>query len=305
MTPTIWLVHALPSVTTTPLSHPSVYLRSLIRHPPFHLNHHVAPNHCHSPCNSPYGVSQHDFSLSDTPRHIYLHKCSYFCCASLVLSVAMHSPFPFSFPLSWPASASSVSTNYQPLDDTSVDDTPPQYNPSRSIYASGSGTGLLSPVDEDVWSTFHFPSSPLPDDSDIQPGALSSSSPFTLPGPATASVGLSSASSPHLTPAIRHLRLHSSELPTFPSLNSQPASTASAASTPQRSSPGSPTVAAFLANPELLPKLLGRGRHQPQLVRLLGTPTLAHNERTLHSLLLCTASSVLYSALFCFSSPLL
>lgn len=174
----------------------------------------------------------------------------------------MHSPFPYA----WAATAPAFSTSYQPLDDTSADDTPLYTDDSSVTYTAGRDHGLLSPVDEDVWSTFNYPSSPLPDDSEYQPGAYSSSA-FIFPTAVAAAVPASSSSSPPLTPAIRHLRLQS-ELSIFPSLTAQQSTTAvSATSTPQRSSPGSPTVAAFLANPELLPKLLGRGKHQPQPVK--------------------------------------
>ena len=173
----------------------------------------------------------------------------------------MHSPFPFS----WTASAPSLSTAYQPLDDYSTAEAAAHEYATSNTYVNGSRTGLLSPVHEDVWSTFHFPSSPTPDESEYQPGALSPSAPFTLRTLAIDSVAAVSSSSPQLTPAIRHLRLQS-DVSIFPSLNAHSSSAVSATSTPQRSSPGSPTVAAFLANPELLPKLLGRGKHQPQPV---------------------------------------
>ena len=174
----------------------------------------------------------------------------------------MHSPFSFS----WAATASTFSTAYQPLDDSSIDDAP--HYTASDTYSGGSRLGILSPVDEDVWSTFHFPSSPLElDESELQPDAPLAAVACTLPAPVTVAATLSSASSPHVTPAIRHLRL-GSDLSIFPNFSAQPSSAGSAASTPQRSSPGSPTVAAFLANPELLPKLLGRGKHQPQPVSL-------------------------------------
>ena len=165
----------------------------------------------------------------------------------------MHSPFPYS----WAAASSS---DYELLDDSSVDDTP-FHEALSSSQTRASRIDNLSPVDEDVWSTFHFPSSPLPADRDTQHAAPQTDD---ASFPSVLTFAPSSSSSPHLTPAIRHLRLQS-DLCIFPNLSAQPPSVAS---TPQRSSPGSPTVAAFLANPELLPKLLGRGKHQPQQVSL-------------------------------------
>ena len=173
----------------------------------------------------------------------------------------MHQPFSFS----WPAAASPLPTAYQPLDDSSIDDVFLQDDAAPSTYTTSAG--VLSPVDEDVWSTYNFPSSPLAHDGEAQTGVLSSASPFTVPAQVAATATSSSSSSPRLTPAIRHLRLHS-DVPIFPNVSATATSAATSASTPQRSSPASPTVAAFLANPELLPKLLGRGKHQPPQVRV-------------------------------------
>ena len=195
----------------------------------------------------------------------------------------MHSPFPFS----WTATTSSFSATYQPLDESSISDTILQEETSSSTYANHDRTGLLSPVDNDSWSTFNFPSSPQPDDNEFQPGAPSYSAPSTLLEPLTAFVPLSSSSSPHVTPSIRHLRLQS-DLSIFPNPSAQSSFAPSAATTPQRSSPGSPTVAAFLANPELLPKLLGRGKHQTPLV------SLQHAHRR-HALFAVVYSLPLYS----------
>ena len=196
----------------------------------------------------------------------------------------MHSPHPFS----WDAQAASASfqTTSHSLDESFVHDTFAHDSSSnRGSYAGGSAAGLLSPVDEDVWLTFHFPSSPRTQDNSYhdQPGAQpaehestsTSSTPFTFPALlSSAGTPLSSSSPPHLTPAIRHLRLQS-KLPIFPSLSAQPSSTDSLSSTPQRSSPGSPTVAAFLANPKLLPKLLGRKKHQQLQVSRLHTTIMS------------------------------